>query len=134
MFKQLLLYNSNHVGKKLKFKPSHRAYEEGTLGRNFERLPWVVSTERQRDIDSLSKQLRIPSGWPALRKIFDQVLFMKTAERLMLAGPVGAYFFRMFDIDRDYKTLFLDFLDVLRRVMFKVRTKHAHVLLFRTPL
>ena len=126
--KQSLIFMGNHAGKKLKFNQTHREYEQG-LGR-FEQLspdpeekkalkypkpPWVVSASIQKAIDYLTTILKVPSSWPAVRKIFEHTLRMKSSETMLLAGPVGAYFLRLSGIDATYMAAFIEFFSLIER-------------------
>jgi len=125
--KQMLIFIGNHVGKKLKFNPGSRQHEL-SAGRfpqmapqadekklKYSVPPWVASAANQTEIDELTKTLKVPTGWPDVRKIFEHKLFMKSSENMLLAGSAGAYLLRLMDIEDDYKELFIKFVHLLER-------------------
>ena len=132
VIKHILIFIHNLAGTKVNFKESQRDYEIQTLGRfpdlapNSERKrpppPWTASKSNAEAIDNLARDLKVPSRWPAIRKIFAHKLFMKTAELLLLGGDAGSYFINLTDIRDDYKALFIELLRLLERCMFKVST------------
>jgi hypothetical protein len=115
-----------YIGEKVKFSTSTRQYEMDVLGRfqslrpneerKFPHAPWVCTAARVRAIDALvgSGVLRVPSGWPPVRKL-EHVLFMKTSECLLLAGDVGCYLLRLMDLQEAYKEKFIELLLLLKR-------------------
>jgi hypothetical protein len=141
VIKQILTVVKNHKAQnELVFKPSIREYEVEVLGRfpelkklteqqakarklpMYPNPPWVSTKGNQEAVESIISHLRVPAGWPSLRKIFSHLGFMKTAECLQLAGPIGAYFFKQLDIDHSYRDAFIDLLYLLRTAMHKVST------------
>ena len=115
-----------YIGDKVKFSTSTRQYEMDVLGR-FESLrpneerkyphaPWVCPAARVRAIDALvgSGVLRVPSGWPPVRKL-EHVLFMKTSECLLLAGDAGCYLLRLMTLQEAYKEKFVELLLLLKK-------------------
>ena len=133
--KQTLIYIGDHAGKKLKFTPKAREYELSVgrfkqlapdpNGRKYPQAPWVASTTNQEAIDKLTTTLKVPDGWPGLRKIFKHKLFMKSSEHMLLAGAAGAYLLRTMDIDDAYKEMFIDFFYLLERYKYPM-----HVMLY----
>jgi hypothetical protein len=80
------------------------------------RPPWVVEAKHnQKEVDSIVKQLRIPSGWAPLRKPFKDLGFWKTAETVLFAGDVGAYYMRHIGIGDNIKSLFVEVFRLIHR-------------------
>jgi hypothetical protein len=78
--------------------------------------PWVTSTPRQKEIDSLANfKLKVPADWPTVRSLFESLKHRKSSENLLMAGPVGFYFLRLTDMRTDYRDAFIDLLFILQR-------------------
>jgi hypothetical protein len=72
--------------------------------------PWVVTKKRQDFMDALPKVCKLPKEFPRFRKWFRDCAFMKTAEALQLAGPLGAYVLQFADCDDGMRDLFIKLL------------------------
>ena len=120
------MYNVKKGGK-AKFNKPARDFEQEVLGR-FRHLrprqnpPWTISKSRSQAIETLIKKLRIPSCWAPVRNIFTDLGFMKTSELHLLAGQVGGYLLKLFDIDDSYRDLFIQLFNVIEMCMLKVST------------
>ena len=79
------------------------------------KAPWVSPQANQDDLNSLPGRVQYPTGWPALRAIYQDLGFMKTSETLLLAGDVGAYVLRHAGIEPEYRDLFIEVLRMIER-------------------
>ena len=130
--KQILTWTKNHTKKdKVVFTSALRSFETEDLNRfpslqykeNPERgrrknpvPPWVTSTERQKQIDTLADfKLKVPTDWPTVRSLFESLKHRKCTENLLMAGPVGFYFLRLTDMRFDYRDAFIELLHILQR-------------------
>ena len=78
--------------------------------------PWVTSPARQEQIDSLANfKLKVPADWPTVRSLFESLKHRKSAENLLMAGPVGFYFLRLTDMREDYRDAFIELLSLLQK-------------------
>ena len=134
VIKQMLTTIKNHNGEKLVFGKKQREYEMETVGRfidclkptrdrKFPRPPWVVEADEQKAVHKLPSVCKCPAEWPAFRKVFADMGFMKTAETMLLAGDVGVYVLRFCtSLRQDYRSMFIRLLRDIEKVISKVST------------
>lgn len=79
-----------------------------------------MSRARQKAIDALANELRVPKEWPAIRRTFEHVGFMKTTEAMQYAGPVGLYFLFLMDMSEQYRQAFVAYFSALEPLLHKV--------------
>jgi hypothetical protein len=79
-------------------------------------LPWVTTDRAQNLIDTMPDVCKRVAGWPALRKLFKDRIYLKTSEWLQYAGPVGAYCAQFMDCDPEVRDLFIDLMYALAAV------------------
>ena len=130
--KHILTWTKNHTKKdKVVFNNATRTLETNVLKRfpelkfmenpprgrkKYPTPPWVTSTARQNQIDSLANfKLKVPQDWPTVRSLFESLKHRKTSENLLMAGPVGFYFLRLTDIRDDYRDAFIELLRLLQK-------------------
>ena len=125
---RLLMSSDADRGKGMKFSAKRKAYEVDKLGR-FQggRPPFQASRPRLDAIDSFvkSSRFRLPSCWPAIPSVFEGFGKLKGAERLLLAGPLGAYFLQFVDCRDDIKDLLVTLLMLLAALMSKTHTRQT---------
>ena len=81
----------------------------------YPKAPWVASKEVQNAVDGMVPLLKLPSCYPGLRSLFQDLGFMKSTETLLLAGDAGAYIMGLLDIRDDYRALFIEVLRLIER-------------------
>ena len=99
--------------------PDLKPIPNGRGGFSYPKPMWSVSSRCQERIDTLPTLLKVPTEWPALRRTFAHVGFMKTTEAMQYAGPVGCYILRLTDMEASYKLKFTEFFSVMELLMRK---------------
>lgn len=92
--------------------------------------PWVVSKSGQEAVDGLPAVCKTPIGWPAYRKMFQDLGFAKTSETTLFAGDVGAYTLRHADLAPDIRDLFIEMYRIIER--YKLACLYCHTTSNRT--
>ena len=121
---------NNYEGGSL-FSEARREYNQETLERyddlrptkkrKLARPPWDFSNKRQKQIDDMTRELKYPSGW-SVHVLFEHAGSMKTTEKLLMLGPVGAYLFSFGDCDEDFLKEIISLFTLLGTVMYKTST------------
>jgi hypothetical protein len=125
VIKQTFKYVLNKKApKKVLFSQKLRDFETKVLGR-FQELrtkakstrklpPWAASKASKDEHSRIVEQLQTPSSWAAVRDLNTANQGMKTSEHLLLAGPAGKYLLRHFELQAEYKRLFIELLDLIQ--------------------
>ena len=132
--KQVFCFIKNENASGVMFNKQARKFEMEVLGRfveqlkpnhrrQFPRPPWVASKEDIARVNKLPALCKTPAEWPAFRKVFADLGFLKTAETLMLAGPVGLYALSFCEsLELPYFRTFAAFLRTLQKIVYKSST------------
>jgi hypothetical protein len=101
--------------------------DTGLPGQSFPTPPWVAArgSKHTKEVDSIVKMLRVPSGWPDLRTPFKSLGFWKTSETLLFSGDLGAYFLGHIAIDDDIKPHFIEVLRLIHLYTLAYTATHA---------
>jgi len=127
------LRSNNGKSKGQHFSAKRRDFERDECGRFIDdesknwRPAFQTSLEKQREIDTFvqSRVLRLPTGWPAARYVFDKLNRLSCSELLLMAGPLGLYFLHFCDVDPHIKTLFTQLINCLERLQAKEHTTES---------
>jgi len=134
MIKHIFNWMKNTTTKNtVKFNPTVRAFETNTMDRfpdlrviklgngslRYPKAPWIA--QNATEVDTLASLCRVPAGWAAYRKMFDDLGFAKSSETLLFAGDVGGYTLRHVDMDADYRGMFI----ALFRIIEKYTRAHT---------
>ncbi len=126
--KNKVIFNAKARMREAATRPGMKKYALRRSGshvapRYVRRLPdWQTDDKGKKMLDSLKRICHVPSSFPPLRKWIKNTAFVKCTEWYLLTGDTGAFFLRTSGIRGKIRSLWIQLLRIMERVMRKVST------------